>query len=223
MNITIKNLSKAFFNGPVKVDIFKNLSFTFKQNYSYALIGPSGIGKSTLIHMLAGIDQPSSGSIFLNNQTISKTSFSSRINLRSSLISIVFQKSLLLHELSVLENIMLKKIIHGSTTNIDVAHAKQLLDSINLLDKAEATPTMLSGGQQQKIAILRAVFQAPKFLLADEPTGSLDELSGKQIIHLLLHYKKKCNMGLIISTHDINIAKQCDYIIKIENKQLKYT
>ncbi len=183
-------------------------------------MGSSGIGKSTLIHMIAGIDQPTSGTISFQNTNIADLALEQRINILQQSIGLVFQQALLLQELSVLENIMLKQIIHSSVSNNDIIKAQQLLQEVGLLDKANSLPSTLSGGQQQRISILRAIFHVPQFLLADEPTGNLDKKTGQQIIHLLLKYKQQYNMGLIISTHDINIAQQCDVVLKIENQSL---
>jgi len=183
-------------------------------------MAPSGTGKSTLLHMLAGIDHPSSGSISLDNQENSNQCFHKKTELLKNSISIVLQQPYLINELTVLENIMLKGIIEHGHTNKDMLHALQLLKEIGLENRAHSLPNSLSGGQQQKISILRAIFRPPHFLLADEPTGNLDKSSGNQIIELLLQYQKKYAMGLIISTHDTNIAKQCNTIVQIENQKL---
>ena len=183
-------------------------------------MGPSGIGKSTLLHMLAGIDHPSDGIIQLNDITISHQSFPERIALLEHKISMVFQQPCLIAELNVLENIMLKAIIAQTMTAKLYQHAHDLLNEVGLQGKQDCYPQTLSGGQQQKVAILRAIFHPPQFLLADEPTGNLDQHSAQQVIELLKYYQKKYAMGLIISTHDISIAQQCNKIVKIENYQL---
>lgn len=169
--------------------------------------------------MLAGIEQPSNGSILYNDQNLARLSLKQKIDLLQHNISLVFQQPLLIGELSVLENVMLKKIIQGGLTDQDQKQARQLLDQINMLNKADCMPNTLSGGQQQRVALLRAIFQPPQFLLADEPTGNLDKTSGEQVIQILFNYQKKYRMGLIISTHDMTIAQQCDFIVTIENKQ----
>lgn len=172
--------------------------------------------------MLAGIETPCSGTINFNNRSLYHLALQEKIKLLQKNIGIVFQQSLLIHELTVLENIMLKQIIHGGLTLQHKQHAELLLEQIGLLDKAACMPNTLSGGQQQRIALLRAIFKVPQFLLADEPTGNLDKNSGEAVIQLMFDYQKKYAMGLIISTHDINIAQQCDYIVKIENKEIEF-
>lgn len=170
--------------------------------------------------MLAGIDHPSSGTISLNERNISSLSIAKKTTLLQQSIGIVFQQPLLIQELTVLENIMLKAMTHTSITGQSIAHAKQLLSEVNLLEKAHCSPNTLSGGQQQRVAILRALFHTPQFLFADEPTGNLDQQNGRAVIELLLHYQKKYNMGLIISTHDLQVAKECSIILEIQNKNL---
>ena len=183
-------------------------------------MGSSGTGKSTLLHMMAGIDRPSHGIIALGDLNISSLPFEQKIYFLQKSVSIVLQQSYLINELTILENVMLKEIIQTGITPKGQDRALQLLCEIGLEHKANCFPSTLSGGQQQRVAILRAIFSVPQFLLADEPTGNLDEASGEQIINLLLHYKKKYGMGLIISTHDIKIAQQCDVILKIEHQKL---
>ena len=170
--------------------------------------------------MLAGIDHPSSGTILLNETNISTLPIAKKTALLQQSIGIVFQQPLLIQELTVLENIMLKAMTHTSITQQNIAHAKQLLSEVNLLEKANCTPNTLSGGQQQRVAILRALFHTPKFLFADEPTGNLDQQTGQAVIDLLMHYQKKHNLCLVVSTHDPQIAKQCNTVIEIKNKEV---
>ncbi|MCX5923971.1 MAG: ATP-binding cassette domain-containing protein, partial [Candidatus Dependentiae bacterium] len=192
------------------------MSYNFDPSLSYGLMGRSGTGKSTLLHMIAGIDQPSHGTIALGDLNISRLSSHQKIEFLQKSVSIVLQQPYLINELTVLENVMLKEIISNGITPESKDRALQLLTEIGLERKADCLPGRLSGGEQQRVAILRAIFHVPQFLLADEPTGNLDEASADRIINLLLHYKKKYAMGLIISTHDIKIAQQCDVILKIE-------
>ena len=217
------NVSKNFHQNHYSINIFDNISYTFSNNTSYALVGPSGIGKSTLLYLLSGIDYPSSGTISFNGQIISSHNFEQRIALLSQAISIIFQHPSLIGELSVLENVILKSIIQNQYNEITIKHGKNLLQEIGLDHICHNSPKTLSGGQQQRIAILRALCNRPSFLLADEPTGNLDNTSAQQIIDMLFSYKEKYSMGLIISTHNMNIAEQCDIVLQIENTKLKHT
>lgn len=218
--ISCHQISKVFFQAQVALQIFKNMNYVFHSNRSYALMGPSGVGKSTLLAMIAGIDNVSDGTIQFNDVMISDHVFAKRMQLLEKNISIVFQQPSLIGELTILENVMLKSIIQEKIDPKNKEHALFLLKEIKLSDKALSFPHNLSGGQQQKVAILRSIFDIPQFLLADEPTGNLDHHSAQQIVSLLLSYQKKYDMGLIISTHDIAVAQQCDIVLKIENYKL---
>lgn len=215
--LQLQNISKTFHQGQTTVPIFHDLSFTFHSGISYALMGPSGIGKSTLLHIIAGIEIPSSGSVAINNKIITFADFEKRIAALHENIGIIFQHPSLIHELSVLENVMLTAIAHNDFTTTTRTKAQELLAEVGLENKADLAPNTLSGGQQQRVAILRALFHTPSFLLADEPTGNLDKETAQQIMNMLKSYQKKYAMGLIISTHDIKIAKQCDLILQIKN------
>jgi len=216
----MQHVSKSYQPYASKVDIFDDVSMDFVQGNSYAIMGASGSGKSTTIHLLAGIDTPTSGDIFFADTSISSFSPERATLFFQKNISLVFQQAALFAELTVLENVMLKAILTGQVTEQSYQHAQQLLQEVGLLDKAQAYPAMLSGGQQQRIAILRAIFIIPEFLLVDEPTGNLDEQSGDQVIDLLLHYHKKYGMGLIMSTHNQKIAHRMQTVLRVENKKL---
>ena len=228
--ISLRSVSKSYQLGQVALNVFENLSVDFVQGHSYAIMGASGSGKSTLIHLLAGIDTPTQGDLIFQPETENLQLMSSQkislLNAQLSAqffqknISIVFQQSCLFAELTVLENVMLKAILAGQVTEKSYKHAQELLQEVGLEDKAEAYPAMLSGGQQQRVAILRAIFMVPQFLLVDEPTGNLDEKTGEQVIDLLLHYHKKYNMGLIVSTHSQQIADRMQTVYVVSNKKL---
>jgi putative ABC transport system ATP-binding protein len=203
-----------------ELKIFDQVNYVFQANRSYALIGPSGTGKSSMLAMMAAIDHPTSGSVLFDGAVISNQPMQQRIAMLQNKIGIIFQQPCLIGELTVLENVMLKAIIGQTVTEQAMQHGLQLLDDVGLRDKASSFPHLLSGGQQQKVAILRAIFQAPEFLLADEPTGNLDRASAEQIVSMLLMYQKKYAMGLILSTHDILVSKQCDQVLMIQNQKL---
>ena len=218
----MQRVSKSFEQLGTTSHVFDDVTIDFVQGQSYAIMGASGSGKSTAIHLLAGIDAPSSGDIFLQDCAISSFSAQQTEQFFAKNISLVFQQAALFAELTVLENVMLKAILAGKVNvqSYDLAH--QLLDEVGLADKAQAYPAMLSGGQQQRIAILRAIFIVPQFLLVDEPTGNLDEQAGKQVIDLLMYYHKKYGMGLIMSTHNQQIADRMEHQIRVENKKLVF-
>lgn len=222
LQFSMRQVSKFFQQQGTMSDVFNNVTIAFEQGASYAIMGPSGSGKSTAIHLLAGIDSPNSGDVFLGN--IPMRSFSAEESQRffAENISLVFQQPALFAELTVLENVMLKAILAGKVDPQSYDHAHQLLDEVGLAGKAQAYPGMLSGGQQQRVAILRAIFIVPQFLLVDEPTGNLDDQASEQVIDLLLGFQKKYGMGLIMSTHNQQIADRMEHLVRVEDKKLVF-
>ncbi len=208
--LTISHLSKKFAHEEQK--IFDHASFTFRADQSYALMGPSGIGKTTLLAIIAGIAQQDQGTIHINNGPLIKGQ-----------IGLICQQPSLIAELSVVENVLLHAIIQEKLNKEIIQRAQNLLQAVGLGHKIDSLVHTLSGGQQQKVAILRSMLYPPHFLLADEPTGNLDRQSADQIMQMLLHYQKKYIMGLIVSTHDVHIAQQCDVIVSVVNQQLIIT
>ena len=213
-------VSKFFVQGNQRVSLFEESSYEFLEGASYAIMGPSGSGKSTLLHMLMGIESPMFGSIILGQKNITTMSDAEKDLMRASL-GIMFQQPYLVSELTVLENVMLKASLHGSTSEDDKKRAYELLTSVGLAGKENMMPLLLSGGEQQRVALLRALFHPPKWLLVDEPTGSLDEQSGQEILLLLKQYQSIYNMGIIMSTHDAKIAQSMDHVICIKDKKLE--
>lgn len=217
----MQRVTKSYQVNEAVIDIFDNISIDFTQGNSYAIMGASGSGKSTAIHLLAGIDTPTTGAILLEGQNIVTFSAEKAALFFQHDMSLVFQHAALFAELTVLENVMLKAILSGRVTAESYQHAHALLQEVGLTERAHAYPAMLSGGQQQRVAILRAIFIAPKFLLVDEPTGNLDKHTADQVIDLLIHYHKKYGMGLIVSTHSQSIAQRMQTVLRVENKKLE--
>lgn len=219
--LQVKNIQKQFVYDKQIFDVLKNITYKFDQNVSYAITGASGTGKSTFIHILSGIENPTSGEILFNDQNINKLSTRDKEFFLNKNVGLVFQESFLIKELTVIENIMIKGLIQNEDYNVCKDRAMNLLKSINLQEKANSSPMILSGGQKQRVSILRAIFNNPKFLLADEPTGNLDEKTANEIVDFLLQSAQEWNMGLIISTHDVNLQKKVNLILNLENGFLK--
>jgi len=220
LQLSIRNLFKSY-NESFTVQVLQNLSINFIQGQSYAITGASGSGKSTIIHLLAGIDTPDSGAVFLGNENIGAFSAKRQACYFREDVSLVFQQPALFAELTVLENVMIKAIIAGQVTQESKNRALDLLQQVGLENKKDSYPSVLSGGQQQRVAILRAIFIVPKFLLLDEPTGNLDEETSAQVIDLLVDYHKKYGMGLIMSTHNQQIAGRMDNILHVQQGKLE--
>lgn len=218
--ISLKNIEKLFHQHNLVWPIFRQLNVTFSQSCSYAIIGASGSGKSTLLHLLAGIDRPTSGTVNFNDQDVNTLTQHAQSQFFALEVGFMFQKAHLIHELTILENTLLPGLIAGMSWQASKEHALDLLAQMHIADKSQNLPWQLSGGQQQRAVLARALFNKPTFLLADEPTGNLDKDTGAHIIDLLLLYKQKYNMGLIISTHDSSLAQKMDYCFQIQNGNL---
>src|SRR3990167_217199 len=218
-NLEIKNLSKTFCkqrNGST-LDILKNISFKFEQDKSYAIMGVSGSGKSTLLHLLSGLEIPTEGQILFNGQSLTDFTQADKDYYLNKTIGLLFKDPFLIRELNIWQNVASKTFDLNIENKIK---AEKLLSSIGILDKAEEYPDALSGGQLQRVSILRAIFNAPAFLLADEPTGNLDAYSAKELIKFLLKCKQEWDLGMIISTHDSAVASQMDIVLNLQDGKL---
>lgn len=204
--IAAVRVCKNFKQGAMSVPVLVDVDVTFKKGHTYAITGHSGSGKSTLMHILAGFDDPDSGHVMFNGQQVQHFSPHERESFFNRDIGFLFQLPYLIDTLSVLENVMLKGLVIGIPVSECVTQALDLLTRVGLAHKAYEQPASLSGGEQQRVALARALFNRPAFLFADEPTGSLDEKTGKMIIELLLEYQRMWGMGLIMSSHDRAVA-----------------
>lgn len=197
--------------------VINNVNAEFSSDSSYAIVGISGSGKSTLLSVLAGIRKPTNGSVCFNSKNIEELDQSQYLN---KTIGLVFQQPFLLKELSVIENVMLKGLISGIPFKEAKLQALELLEKLKLSHKSEEMPKRLSGGEQQRVSIARALFSNPDFLLADEPTAHLDEQNRDNVLDLLTTVKKNYKVGLIIATHDKAVSRICDKILSIQSGKL---
>jgi lipoprotein-releasing system ATP-binding protein len=221
MHISAYAIKKSFTQAQEHIEVLKEITASFEAGKSYAITGPSGSGKSTFMHLLAGIDTPTSGTISYEGQNIQQFSDEERRLFLNKSIGLVFQQPYLMQEFSVLENIMLKGLIAEQSAASCKEQAHELLQKIGLSHKADHHPYSLSGGEQQRVALARALFNKPSFLLADEPTGNLDVATGKAIVDLMTDCQKEWGIGLIISSHDAYVAEKMNIILRMENGQLQ--
>jgi ABC-type lipoprotein export system ATPase subunit len=215
MNNIIKtvNLSKSFFFKK-KINILKRINIEIKKGELVALLGPSGSGKSTFLHMVALLEQPSNGDIYFEGKMTSVMSEVEKDELRGKKISIVYQQNTLLSDFTSLENVAISMISSGKKKDFAINAAKRILKKVGLTNRLNHFPSDLSVGEQQRIAIARAAINEPQLILADEPTGSLDQSTSKEIFSLFLKFKSQ-NRSIIYATHNRELADRADYKLKI--------
>ncbi len=216
--LKIKDLCKVYGTGETKVDALKNVSFDVEQGEFVAIVGPSGSGKSTLLHILGGVDSPTSGEVIISGTDISKLDETKLAIFRRRQIGLIYQFYNLIPILNVEENMTLPILLDGKKP--DQALLSGLVEKLGLSSRLTHLPNQLSGGQQQRVSIGRALMNHPALLLADEPTGNLDNENSKEIVSLLRKFNKENKQTVIIITHDERIALSADRVITIEDGRI---
>jgi lipoprotein-releasing system ATP-binding protein len=211
------NIYKDFGTGDKVSHVLKGVSIELCKGMAYAVKGVSGSGKSTFMHILGGLDVPSSGTVSFNGKDIYKLKQSEKENFLNHTMGFVFQFHYLIKELTVLENIMLVGLVKGDPKKKCRARAFELLDIMGLLGKEINYPGELSGGEQQRVSIARAIFNKPAFLLADEPTGNLDSDNAKNVVDLILKANEEWGMGVIICSHDSDVYTRMKVIYTLHD------
>jgi putative ABC transport system ATP-binding protein len=219
--IKVSNLHKKYQNGKDNVfEALKGVSFEINDGQSVAIIGKSGSGKSTLMHVLAGLDTPTSGEVLYDDASLGKMKVQELADFRNSKIGFVFQQFFLQPSLTVLENVELPLKIRGISRSERIERSMKALEEVGLTDKAKNKATDLSGGQKQRVCIARALVADPDVIFADEPTGNLDTENGQNIVNLLFSLNKTKKITLIIVTHDADLAAMCDKKITIKDGEI---
>lgn len=217
--VDLQEIQKAYGEGTNRHIVLDRVSLTIEAGEYVTILGPSGSGKSTLMNIIGCLDVASSGVYRLQEQLVQNLSEDQLATIRNEEIGFIFQQFQLLPRMSVLQNVELPLIYAGVSRKERRARSLELLERVGLTDKADALPSQLSGGQQQRVAIARALVTRPTILLADEPTGALDQKTGKQIMELFESLSEE-GKTIIMITHDVNIAKQARRIIRIEDGQV---
>lgn len=218
VKLTIRNLKKSYGQGESKIEVLKGINLNITEGETIALTGKSGSGKSTMLSLLAGLDMVGSGDIIIDGSHLSKMSEKQLARFRAENIGIVFQQFHLISTLSALENVLLPlELLKVSNAQ---ERAKDLLESVGLSHRANHLPSELSGGESQRVAIARALAIKPSILLADEPSGNLDEETGQKVMDLLFKMVEETKTTLVLVTHDRDLAKRCSRVVHLEHGSL---
>ena len=213
--LRFSNIHLQYQNGTLLTEVIKGIDFTINQNEKLAIVGTSGSGKTSLLMLMAGLEKPTSGQINYQDQNITAYTEDQLTEYRKKNIGIVFQSFYLISNYTALENVALSLEINFQKDAL--SQAKEILVDLGLEDRLYHFPSQLSGGEQQRVAIARAMIKKPELILADEPTGNLDDENTKIISELIFNIATKYQKSLCLVTHDANLAKRCDRIMKIEN------
>ena len=217
--IELRNISKHYIVNK-KTVILRKINFKFKKGLIYSLVGPSGSGKSTLLNLLSLIDKPSSGEIIINNNSTKYNDISKNDQLRADKIGIIYQQNNLLPDFNALENVYLARLAIDNNKNRAILEATKIIKSLGLLNRLNHFPSELSGGELQRIAISRALINKPEIILADEPTGSLDQSTAKEVFKILYKLKSK-NRLIIYATHNRLFANMADCKLEMIDGNIK--
>ena len=218
--LNFQKVSHKFKQGKSIINVLNSVNFILKSNCIVALVGSSGSGKSTFLHLAGLLESPNKGKIYINNKIVSKLDNSARTKLRRNSLGFVYQKIYLLPEFTALENVMIPQLIIGIDKMRAINEAKNILSSMGLKNRLNHRPSALSGGEQQRVAIARAIINKPSLILADEPTGNLDSASSNLISKILLQSIRETKASAIIATHSLELAKKCDLIYKIDSGEI---
>ena len=215
----LKNINLNYLLNGNNIKILKNINFEIKKNERVAIIGESGSGKTSLLMLMSGLESPTNGSIVFDKEDLSKINEKRRTEIRRKKIGLIFQQFFLIPNYTALENVMFPMQINK--INNEKEKAISILEDFGLVNRKNNLPSELSGGEQQRVAIARAISFDPEIILADEPTGNLDRKNTELVSNLLLEYSRKKKICLILVTHNMNLARKCDRIMKLVDGQIK--
>lgn len=214
-------IGKVFQNGPLRIELFRDLELVIQRGERLAIVGASGAGKSTLLHILGTLDRPTSGKVLFGGDDVLAWNDRELAGFRNRSIGFVFQFHYLLPEFSALENVMMPGHIAGRPRRELRGEAEALLERLGLADRAQHRPAEMSGGEQQRVAVARALLMKPKVVLADEPTGNLDTRTGRQLHDLLVSLNEELRITMVVVTHNRELASLMHRTLRLVDGQLK--
>jgi lipoprotein-releasing system ATP-binding protein len=218
--LRVENLEKTFHQAGQDLNIFRGLNMSIEAGEIVALVGPSGAGKSTLLQMIGLLDTPTSGKIMIDDREATGLDEVARTAMRRDTIGFIYQFHNLLPEFSALENVVLPQMVAGKSKKEAKERATKLLGALGLGARLDHRPARLSGGEQQRVAIARAIANKPRLLLADEPTGNLDPTTSAHVFEMLIELVRSSGIGMLIATHNLDLADQMDRVLEMKNGQL---
>ena len=215
-------LAKTYQEGFAPVEVLRGIDLEVRAGEIIAVVGASGSGKSTLLHLLGGLDHPSAGTVRVGGESMTSLSEDGRSRLRSRAVGFVFQFHQLLPEFTALENVMMPGWIAGGRAESEArSRAEELLGQLGLLDRAEHKPSELSGGEQQRVAVARALHRRPAVLLADEPTGNLDRAAAQGLMEILERFRVEEAQATVVATHNPDLARAANRVLSLEEGRLR--
>ena len=215
--LQLSGIAKTFFQATKPLEVLKKVDLIVYGGEIVGLVGPSGSGKSTLLQIAGLLEKPQEGTVSILNRSMNQLNEQALTKTRSSDIGFVYQYHHLLDEFTALENILLPQLIAGKDRNKAIAVAEELLESMGLSDRSSHRPARLSGGEQQRVAVARALANNPKLILADEPTGNLDPVTAEHVFQILVKLVKLNGIAVLVATHNPNLASRMDRVTRLEN------
>lgn len=215
-----REIYKSYPTADGQIDVLLGINLEIKRGEIVAVVGPSGVGKSTLLHILGILDRPTRGQLRMDSTQVSSLSDDQLAKLRNSTVGFVFQFHYLLPELSALENVMMPGMIAGKKTEELIEPARELLDRVGLAEREPHRPNQLSAGEQQRVAIVRALINNPKVVLADEPSGNLDFANSQTLHALLWELSRTLEKTFVIATHNLELARKADRVLELRNGKI---